>query len=244
MKKTLASAFAAGVAVAIVLGATTDDSVEDRKYLEYAKGFASYTAKVKVPCGEKTCEATATLIADHWAITAAHVVDGATTATLFVGGEPWKVDRIIRHPDFNREPFGKNDLALLHSERSFDLEFYPPLSDGSEKPGDIVSIAGYGVSGGMGSGYDRSDGRLRAGTNHIDRMEGAIIVCTASPGRSKYEICIAPGDSGGPLFCAGKLCGVNSITMAAKGPLRSKAGEESGHVRVSLYRKWIEEAIK
>jgi hypothetical protein len=27
--------------------------------------------------------------------------------------------------------------------------------------------------------------------------------------------------------------------MADKGPLRSRAGEESGHTRVSLYREWI-----
>ena len=88
------------------------------------------------------------------------------------------------------------------------------------------------------------DGKLRAGTNHIERFERGMIVCTASPGRSRLELCISPGDSGGPLFCQGKLAGVNCVTMAPKGPLKSRAGEESGHVRVWLYREWIEGVMK
>ena len=68
----IAVAFAA-VAVALVLAGTTDDAVHDDRYLEYARGFAPYTAKVKVPCDGKICEATATLIADHWALTAAQI---------------------------------------------------------------------------------------------------------------------------------------------------------------------------
>jgi hypothetical protein len=226
-------------AVAFLLSslATTDDSSPDEAFLRYASGFQSYTAKVKVPCGGKTCEASATMISSHWAITATHVVGDEDRCTLTVGDKSWKVDRIVRHPD-------KADIALLHSEESFGLDFYPPLSGGEEAEGDICSIAGYGVHGRMSEGHNQYDGKLRAGTNHVDRFEKDLIVCTASPGRSRFEVCIAPGDSGGPLFCRGKLSGVNSLTMAPKGPLKSRSGEESGHVRVSLYREWIEGVIK
>lgn len=217
--------------------ATTDDSVPDEAFVRYAAGFASYTAKLKVPCEKRTCEATATLISDRWALTASHVVGDAEACTLTVGDKTWKIDRIVKHPE-------KADIALLHSEASFGLDFYPPLTDGKESEGDICSIAGYGVHGKMSDGHGMYDGKLRAGTNHIERFERDLIICTASPGRSKYEVCIAPGDSGGPLYCKGKLCGVNSMTMAPKGPLKSRAGEESGHVRVSLYKAWIEGTIK
>lgn len=217
--------------------ATTDDAVPDEAFIKYAAGFAPYTAKLKVPCNGKSCEASATLISSHWAVTANHVLGDQESCTLFAGDKSWKIDKIVRHPE-------KADIALLYSEESFGLDFYPPLSGGEESEGFICSIAGYGVHGKMSEGHNKHDGRLRAGTNHIDRFEGDLIVCTASPGRSRYEACIAPGDSGGPLFCKGKLCGINSLTMAPKGPLKSRTGEESGHVRVSLYREWIDEVIK
>jgi secreted trypsin-like serine protease len=50
---------------------------------------------------------------------------------------------------------------------------------------------------------------------------------------------IAPGDSGGPLFIGRELAGINSFTMADRGPLNSREGEETGHTRVSLYLEWI-----
>lgn len=243
MKAAMISLCIAVLAVAVIAG-TTDDRVPDQKYLDYAKGFAPYTAKLKAPCGKRTCEATATLIADHWALTAAHVVEGSESVRLIVGDKTWNIDRVVQHPEFSDEAMGKHDIALLHSEEPFGLDYYPPLATGQESAGQVVSIAGYGVHGTMADGHGFADGRLRAGTNHIERFEGSLIVCNASPGRSGMEFCISPGDSGGPLFCGGKLCGVNCITMAPKGPLKSKAGEESGHVRVWLYRDWIDEVTR
>jgi hypothetical protein len=240
MRQLLVALAFAVAAVAFVLAGTTDDGVPDKKYLEYAKGFAPYTAKLKAACNGKVCEATATLISDHWALTAAHVVEGSDSATLIVGDKSWEVVRIVRHPQFEANGMGVNDLAMLHTPESFGLDYYPPLSDGDEKPGDIVSVCGYGVHGKMSAGHGEYDGKLRAGTNHIERLERSMLICSAKPRQSSLELCIAPGDSGGPLFCKGKLAGVNCVTMAPKGPLKSRAGEESGHVQVSLYREWID----
>lgn len=242
--RILLAPLTAGIAAALVLAGTMDDAVDQKKYLNYASGFAPYTARLLVPCESKTCEASATLIDDHWAITAAHVVEGATTATLKVGGKSWPVDKIVTHPEFEPGRLGLHDVCLLHSEDSFDLDYYPELSTGGEKDGDIVSIAGYGVHGRMSVGHTEADGRLRAGTNKIDRIDDHLIICTASPGGSVLEYCIAPGDSGGPLFCRGRLAGVNCLTMATRGPLKSKTGEESGHVRVAEYVEWIKEVMR
>lgn len=236
--RAIATAFLAGVLAAALLAGTTDGP--DSRYVRYGEGFAAYTAKVFLPCESKTCEATATLIDDHWALTAAHVVGTATSASIRVGGRAFDMDRIVVHPDYKQGSLGKHDIALLHSPKPFGLSFYPPLSGGGEQAGDVVSVCGYGVHGSMVTGHSAADGRLRAGTNKIERIDGHLIVCTASPGGSVLEYCIAPGDSGGPLFCRGKLAGVNCLTMADSGPLLSKAGEESGHVRVSEYRDWIE----
>lgn len=243
-RRHLIAAIICVLAAAGIFAATTDDSVPDSKYLRYAEGFAPYTAKLEAVKDNKPSEATATLISEHWALTAAHVVEGADKVFVQLGTKAWLADRVVRHPEYDPQMPLRNDLALVHVSAGFGLDFYPPLSTGGEAEGDAVSIVGYGLHGRMSAGYDTHDGKLRAGTNKIERLEGSLIVCTASPGRSPLEICISPGDSGGPLFWNGKLAGVNSITMAAKGPLKSRAGEESGHVRVALYREWIEEVTR
>lgn len=233
------------VAAALLVAATTDDRVPDQRYLDYASGFADYTPLLRATCGKSNCQATAVCISDHWALTAAHVLEDAGTTTLRIGERVWTVDRTVVHPDFFDAKPGRGDIALLHVSEPFGLEFYPPLSEGDEVAGDIVSIAGYGLTGRLSSGHSSSDGKLRAGTNHIDRLDDTVIVCTASPGVSALEVCTAPGDSGGPLFCRGRLAGIHSITMAdGKQAPRSRSGDESGHVRVSAYRQWIEGVAK
>jgi hypothetical protein len=239
-----ASLIVAVVAAAFLVAATTDERIPDQRYLDYAGGFATYTPKIKSECGKSKCHASAVCIADHWAMTAAHVLEDAGETTLTLGERTWVVDRIVVHPDFFKGTHGVADIALLHVSEPFGLTYYPPLSDGAEVIGDVVSIVGYGITGRMNDGHSVSDGRLRAGTNHIERFEAGMIVCTASPGRSPLEACIAPGDSGGPMFCRGRLTGINSMTFAAKGPLKSKTGEESGHTRVWLHRDWIREVTQ
>lgn len=236
------AAFLLGVPAA--MAGTTDDSVPDARYIEYAQAFAPYTARFRGRDEQgRLNEATATLIGPRWAITAAHVASGVTGITLTSGTTARPVDRVVIHPDWTDEKHGWHDLALLHCVEPLVLGHYPTLSEGDEKPGQVVSIVGFGLHGKLSEGHSASDGKLRAGTQTIERFERTVIVCHAQCGTSTLEFCISPGDSGGPLFAGGKLAGVNSFTMAPRGPLKSKAGEETAHTRVSLYREWIEGVV-
>lgn len=229
------------VVASACLAGTTDDGIPDAAYLRYADGFRPYTLEVRVvePSGQLAVSS-AVAIGGRWALTAAHVVDDAATAT--VAGNPVRVSFI--HPEYRRNEFGRFDIAMLRLRDDLGLDYYPPLSTGQENVGDVVSLAGYGVTGRLSSGYDKTDGRLRAGTNRIVRFEKTLLVCPARRGGSPLPICIAPGDSGGPVFVgAGKgavLAGIASFTMKDKGPLRSREGEEMGATRVSLCREWID----
>jgi S1-C subfamily serine protease len=224
----------------VALAGTTDERIPDQVYVDYGVSFAPYTAKIAVTGTDGHISfATATLIDDHWALTAGHVVHGADCATIAPGHDAVE---IVVHPDFDSKNLGWNDLALLRVTEPFGLSYYPPLAtDQDAAPGDTVTLAGYGVYGRLGTGYTDADGRLRAGTNVVERHERSILVCTAG-GVSPLEFCISPGDSGGPMFSTGRggrLVGIASFTMADKGPLRSRRGEEMGHARVSMFREWI-----
>ena len=227
---------------------TTDDAIPDSQYLKYGQDFAKYTRKVEVvePSG-KLAVGTCVLIGPHWALTAAHVVDDAATAS--VSGNP--VRTIFVHPRFEEGVLGYYDIAVLYCAADFGLDGYPRYAsqhDIGGRLGDVVTLAGYGATGRISTGYDRSDGLLRAGTQTIHRFERTIIVCLIQRGSSPMEFGIAPGDSGGPLYVgAGEnavLAGIHSFVMHEKGPVRSREGNETAHTRISMVSPWIDEVLE
>jgi len=229
----------------VALAGTIEDGIPDARYRAYGDSFRAYTCRL---AGHNTDGnpqvGTCTLIAPEWALTAAHVVHNLTFAGVLTDAGYHRVDKVFVHVDW-ADIYAENDIALVHVARPFELAKYPPLTDGTEQLGSVVTAAGYGVTGKLSQGYTRGDAEIRAGTMRLTSAERKVYVCQIRHGGSPLPYCIAPGDSGGPLWGTASdgrtvLIGVNSYTAkVGKAPVRSRVGEESGHTRVDLYRDWI-----
>lgn len=235
--------FAAWVAVVAHAG-TIDPGIADARYREYGETFAAYTCRLMgTNTNDELQVGTCTIVGPHWALTAAHVVADMTEVYVVCGKEPHRVDRVFAHADYTGT-FASDDIAMVHVSRPFELRFYPPLSDGTEQVGDVCTAVGYGVTGNLETGWIGGDGLIRAGTQRLASKERSVWVCQIKRTGSPLPFCIAPGDSGGPLWAKSAdgrtvLVGVNSYTAKIGTGGRSRAGEESGHTRVALYLDWI-----
>jgi secreted trypsin-like serine protease len=225
---------------------TIEDTISDARYRQYGETFAPYTCRlVGTNTDDEIQVGTCTLVGPCWALTAAHVVENLTSGGVMSQAGHHRIDRIYVHREYGGE-FAKHDIALVHVATPFRLTRYPPLTDGSEKAGDVCTAAGYGVTGPLSSGYHSGDMMIRAGTMRLTSAERSVWVCQITRGNSPLPFCIAPGDSGGPLWARASdgstvLVGVNSYTASTGTSTKSRSGEESGHTRVSLYLDWIAE---
>lgn len=227
---------------------TRDESVPDSRYLAYGSQMRPYTAQIsgRNADGQRQT-ATAVIVAPRWAITAAHVVVGCDDlAVSYSQGVQRGIDRVSLHPEWALDNLRAADVAMCHLEAEAGLEWYPQLAD-EVGAGSLCIIAGYGVTGLMATGYDVADGKLRAGTQRIDRVDGVVVWCKASR-NSPMAMCISPGDSGGPLFIGSgrdaRLAAIHSFQSASRGPLRSRYGEETGHISIPAVRGWIDQVME
>ena len=241
-----ALALIAGLVAVVANAGTIDDAIPDARYRAYGETYRPFTCRI---AGTNTAGqpqvGTCTLIAPHWALTAAHVVHDMTAVGVMGETAYHRADRIFVHREWDGT-FASHDIALVHVVTPFGLAYYAPLTDGSERVGSVCTAVGYGVTGKLSTGYTGGDAQIRAGTMRMTSTERSVWVCDIRRGGSPLPFCIAPGDSGGGLW--GKtsdgrtvLIGVNSYTATTAQHTRSRVGEESGHTRVALYLDWIRE---
>jgi hypothetical protein len=232
----------------ISLAGTIDPDTPDEKYIEFGKKF-NFVVKIRSDF-EKNGEiynssASAVLIGPHWALTAAHVVEGTKNSEIIIGDCEEKTCKhylltVIKHKDYNDDVHGRYDIALCYSEKDFGLDFYPKLYKKDDELGKTATISGFGMKGTFKTGAQEGDRKRRAGSNKISGSERAVIVCDPSTtGKTALEFMITPGDSGGGLFIENELAGINSFLMATDGKANGTYGDESAFTRISLYSDWI-----
>jgi hypothetical protein len=234
----------------VAVAGTIEDSIPDARYRDYGETFKRYTCRlVGTNVQGEIQVGTCTLIAREWALTAAHVVADLTSGGILSDHGYHRISRVFVHREYGGQ-FANHDIALVHVATPFELAWYPPLTDGSEKAGDVCTAVGFGVTGTLSAGFDSGDMLIRAGTMRLTSAERSVWVCEIKRCCSPLPLCIAPGDSGGPLWAKAAdgrtvLVGVNSYTAkTGKPPVKSQVGDESGHTRVALYLDWISDIVR
>lgn len=224
---------------------TIDPSVPDEKYLAYG---ARHECVVPI-YGKCECEdrkeprdfhASAVVISPRWAVTAAHVLKRTSGVKVKVRDREHAAKRVVVNGRYKEELLGTYDIALCEFGDDMELSFYPELYESDDEVGKVAGICGYGATGTFNTGWVRSDGRKRAGSNLISGSYNHVLLCKArGDRRTSLEFLIAPGDSGGGMFVDGKLAGINSFVMTEDGRSNSDWRDEAGHTRISLFAPWI-----
>jgi hypothetical protein len=225
---------------------TRDPNTPDEKYIEYGKKYKCVLKLCTKTKDEKTAYASAVAIGSNWLLTAAHVLDDTHDPYIFIEDKKYEIDKFIIPKEFN-DSFGYYDIAICHTKEDMKLNYYPELYENDDEVGKISGISGWGVTGTFDKGRNEEGGEFirRAGSNKIDEIDRHLLICSPSlTNKTELEFIISHGDSGGGLFIDQKLAGINSCVMATDKKPNSNYGDEAGHTRVSLHRKWILDTIK
>ena len=148
---------------------------DEQQYVDLGNDPA-YAPVVALVAGNS--QASGTLISPHWVLTAAHVLDNASSATLYVGGATagdgviYSSESLLQNPDWSPgspDPFFQGtDIALIRL--SSPVTDITPASRfyGSDERGMVGTYTGYGQGGDGLQGTTGPWGTKRAGQNIID----------------------------------------------------------------------------
>jgi hypothetical protein len=225
-----------------------DPSNSDKQHISYAENFV-YVGKIICLDPQTNKEkyfGSCVAISDRVLLTAAHVfIDKNDKYIVSINNKIILIDSFIPHKDFDISKQGFNDIAIININESIGLKWYPSLYTEKNESGKICSLAGYGATGNFLSGKTFSDGKRRAGSNKIDKVENNTLVCSPSlkSDKTQLEFLIFHGDSGGGLFIGNELAGIHSF-VSRNDKNTHEYETESFHTRISDHVEWIDDYLK
>lgn len=210
--------------------------------------------------------ASGTLITSNWVLTAAHVVDDASSLEFTLGSTKLAATNWYAHPDWDGDLGKGYDIGLVELSNDFPDVAPAKRYAGTDEVGKVGTSAGFGMTGTGETGAVTFDGKKRAGNNVVDALlrtpgkdnrillsdfDNPLDPADSSWGSSSpldLEYLIAPGDSGGGLFVEVDgidwLAGVHSFGWGRlDGDPNSDYGDASGHTRVSSFNAWIDSVL-
>ena len=206
----------------------------------------------------------ATLIAQQWALTAAHCAEetslGVATArggtfAVEVAGQFREIDLVVKHPRYQQGAADDVDLALIRFKVPLSSPRPISLNTVKDELSKVVTIVGWGYFGIGTLGRQYADGRMRYATNRISQSGRYLrfkfddpreIVSESLP----TEGMLGLGDSGGPALvetAAGvRLAGVavgQLVNVIYDEETQGRYGAIAIYERVSSHLQWIESVL-
>jgi hypothetical protein len=238
--------------------ATIRDDVPDSSYLDLGASLAY--AAVGIFVGNGGITGCGTLIAPDWVLTAAHLVDIASSGTFTVGGTSYSSTALFTDPAWTGNALSGGDFGLVHLSTPVTSVTPVMLYTGSAESGQLATWVGYGFTGTGLTGYSSSSGnQKRAFQNVIDgdfnnpaQLLGSDFDSPHTTADNVFgdatplplEGCVVPGDSGGGVFITidsqNYLAGVISfVAKTGTGTANGVYGNLSGAGRVEAAMPWI-----
>ena len=206
----------------------------------------------------------ATLIANRWALTAAHCVSETSLGSVIERGNEFQVeianvqrsiDRVMLHPEFTSLNTPEVDLALLRFVQEVNYPKPIPLNTEVYELGEIVTLVGWGYFGLGTTGRQYDDGTKHQAKNRITQVDQRLFSFFDDPRQLNnaalpLEGTLSLGDSGGPAFLETSegliLAGVSVGQI--EGPdfseeTQGQYGSVAVYERVSLHIDWINSVV-
>ena len=235
---------------------------DDSEFIKLAKQFEKYMCHINLP----DCEGA--VIADQWAITAAHCAIGIAQNFeegqkhfVIINNTEIEVDKVIMYKEWDNieenlsileDPASLNDIALLHLKTKPDGVLKAKLYLDEDEVDKLIYMAGRGNKGNGLNGVSITDWKQRGATNRIETATEKWLTWTFDHSDTKtkylteYEGISGPGDSGGPAFIVKNdvvyLAGVSSW-QDRKGGSEGLYGVVENYTRVSQYIEWINDEM-
>jgi len=227
---------------------------DEAEFIKLAEQFEKYICHLNLP----DCEGT--IIADQWAITAAHCAVGIMEKFeaglkhyVIINDTEIEVDKVIMYKEWKNteeyismEPL--NDIALLRLKTKPINAMQAKLYADEDEIDKLIYMVGKGDKGDGLVGINGNDGKQRAATNRIETATERWLTWTFDHPDTKtkylteYEGISGPGDSGGPAFIVKDdivyLAGISSWQDTKDGP-EGLYGVVENYTRVSQFIKWI-----
>lgn len=226
---------------------------DDAEFLKLAEQFEKYMCHLNLP----DCEGT--IIADQWAISAAHCAvlivnkfEAGRKHFVIINDVEIEVDKVIMYKDWDISETDDNssliDIALLHLKTKPVDAMKAKLYVDEDEVDKLIYMVGKGGKGDGLVGVNGNDGKQRGATNRIETATGNWITWTFNHPDTKtkylteYEGISGPGDSGGPAFIVKGdtvyLAGISSWQDTKDGD-EGLYGVVENYTRVSQYIQWI-----
>lgn len=231
----------------VAIGGTIDPNVPDQKYIDYGEKHKCVIKLEGLQNDNKVFYASAVVVHPNIVITAAHLAEDIQYAKALHNEQKHDILFFVVPQEYDKDKFGGNgcDIAIGILKTEIIIDFYPDLYEQDDELNKICSLSGFGITGNFIQGAKISDGKKRAGSNIIEKIEDDLLICSVqNKPNTTLEFLIANGDSGGGLFIDKKLAGIHCSIYTHGTKLNSDKSNFSTHTRISKHKSWIKKIVE